>query len=245
MNYKCSICSREYCLQNQYNKHFAWCNWLHTSSKEHRQSNDSIEKKFTDFERDQLIRELIYTTEDLKREVKTLKTKLYNVESNKRMKTNDWLDTNVQPECTYSEWITHIDVTELDVLYLLQYGLLAGVERVLNAKLVSNEILPIYTCQHEKNTLYEYDKNVKNGVNSWKHLDKKDFTKLITKIVFKIQQFYLQWRLQQPKEALVDDKQNTAKIMQPIEYSVSSHNKLYANVCESICKDIDNDNGKN
>lgn len=238
MNYTCQICSREYHFKDQYNRHIAWCNWLHTTSKQHIQHKDSIEKKFTDSERDKLIRELIYTTEELKREVRSLKTKLYNAEVNKRMKTNEFLNTYVIPSCTYSEWMDDVDVGDEDILYILKYSLFDGIQSILNSKILSEhyESIPIYSNSQRKDVIHAYDTDKHTNVTLWKVLDKKDFAKLISKIVFKVQQYYLKWRNNLPDSQKHNDKNNTAKIMQPITDSASENTKLYNIIYASILK---------
>ena len=235
MNYPCSSCSRTFSNKTTCNKHMVYCA---TAIEIKRCQNEPSEKKYTEVQRDKIINMLIWQNHQLKKQVASLANKIQVFQKKRRVEIITWLNAKRKPRFGWKDFIKQTDVREQHFITALNNSLVDGVEECLKEVLLDPE-LPLIAFRQKDKTLYVFDDDV------WKLQEKDAFTKSMQTLVFKIQQYYFIWR--RNNQALLDSSEEWKN--KDIEYSrkmmgtdttiISLLGKLYANVYDTIKKDMD------
>ena len=193
MNYMCDICVREFTSKIIFDKHVIYCKVLVDTKNI---PNEPSEKKYTDVQQDKLIRWLILQNHHLQKQVNTLNNKFRTIDRKKQIKISVWLNGNIRPAVGWKEFVKQeFHVQESHFKMALEGSLADGIQACLEKNLLkhnnesTNSIIPLVGFRQKQNTLYVYEDN------TWKIIERESFITSIQFLVFRIQQYYFQWRM--------------------------------------------------
>jgi len=103
----------------------------------------------------------------------------------KKINITEWLNKNIKPAHTYSEWLTNLNITQKHLHQIFDDTWENFIEEFLKLECKNNN-LPIKCFNHKKNCIYIYDKK-------WKKSTEKDLVKIFNKFQNKILKESIKW----------------------------------------------------
>jgi hypothetical protein len=179
--YKCKVCSKEYRLKYNCDRHELLCGFL---SKTRSEQHDELDMNEDD----------IPTIHGLYRIIQSLSLRMDKLEKENQVlrqhhkkKTNilDWLNgEKTQPDITFDRWLTTIVFVNVQYSLEIVYNnnLLIGLKHLFRSIIDNKQekILPIRCFTNKTNTFYIYDTNV--NINKWQLISNGDFDKQLNRV---------------------------------------------------------------
>ena len=137
----------------------------------------------------------------------------------KKMCLMDWLNTNKQPEQTFTQWVNKIIVTQKEFQYVLENNCINGIMEIIKKNITGN-VNPICGFDQKLKTLFIY-------TNSWRIVEHEEFYRFVDNILRKLGKQFDKWM----------DK-HTTELRQNDEKIHLYTKKLYSADIEDIAKKL-------
>ena len=111
-----------------------------------------------------------------------------------------WLNTNITPSVTYTEWVNGLNVTQDDLQYLIEQNITDTLAGIIRKNLLQEDGKnhPLFCFVQKSNVFYMYDnissEQKQEQEKEWKPLTTDIFIKLLNKIHFKMVRELCAWR---------------------------------------------------
>ena len=121
----------------------------------------------------------------------------------KKINLIEWLNNNVIPTITYSEFMENLNIHTGYIEYLIENSFVNTVSLIFEdlLKKDSETINPIYSFVQKVNMFYIY-----NEEGTWTELSKEDFIKILNKIHHRLSMKIMEWKKTNEKKYKDDDK---------------------------------------
>jgi len=158
----CPFCEKEYHIRKktEYERHIILCE-LVSSSNKHVDIEDDEENMPSQFQMYKMLRELSVQNKKLQEKVNNLEKIIQRGVSLKKVDILERLNSQSQqkqPEDTYHEWISSINITEEDVEGLISENIVQVISGIIYRHLAIQESIPIpiISCDLKKSMIYIY-----------------------------------------------------------------------------------------
>jgi hypothetical protein len=245
MTSNCPYCNKSYIKQCSLEKHILLCDFLNKSKKakiidEQEHANMPSYK------------ELVTIVEEMALKMATMEEKIEKMSKwveTKKKKINviQWLNTNIKPSTSFSEWAPTIEVNQAHLKHLFDNNIIEAVTMIFqesihqtNGLQIPNPIpIPIYAFEQKSNMFYIFDKE-------WRELIFTDMTFALKKIQNKLLKELADWRAANIVQITNSDKmseiynKNVIKLMN-ITFTVDQvYNKIKSNLYNIVQVDLKN-----
>lgn len=255
----CKLCNQEYISKLNFNQHVSYCEWIHSTLQSRNQHMDQCEKRLTDVQRDKLIRELITRMNTLEQQTETKMKRMQNeinlLKRTRRMRIIEWLNKHVQPTITWKQWLAAIPLHATHLELALKYSVYECIRMCLEEYLNTNkpslteQARPMCAFKQRRDFMYVYDEVIDISKSettfAWKLIDRKEFNRPLSKMVFRLQNMYIQWRMDnlnhicQSEDNQDEDRRNSHKMMTATNVSNMQINTVFRAVHELINQDLE------
>jgi Ni/Co efflux regulator RcnB len=251
---KCPYCHRTFTYKTELERHTPTCKWIHFANQNKDRYVDTLEKRFTDAQKDQLIRSLVNRVDHMEKELGSVKNQLQQLKRRKYIKIYDWLSKNLHPSNTWAAWLHQsIDIDDDFLLQAINKGVCFTIKQSIEKLLKPtysphsehSQQIPIYAFKQRKNTLYVYDRPEIEEEPKWKTLEKSQFLSELEQVLYKLRNLYLKWQvrniniIQSSIENQEQDMENSRKILSISAYNNNELGKLFTQVYDWISKDME------
>ena len=188
----CEYCGKTYTRKTSHIKHTILCEVFHKSKRE----KICEKEESSDIPTTEKLYEII---QELALKYKIMETKMENMQKwvdkkKKKLNVLQWLNTNVKPQQTYTEWIQSIIATEEHVEILIEQNITQTVDALFNKNLQTlskndTSYQPIHCFIQKVNIFYIYDDNT----SEWRQMNSDELVSLSKKIHSKILQAICEW----------------------------------------------------
>ena len=213
MTHSCGLCNKSYTRKTSYDRHVILCEILHQSKREKKCKGQELSDIPSHTQLFLIVQELALKNQIL--ETKMIEMQKWVETKKKKLNVLLWLNTNITPSITYTEWVNGLKVTQDDFQYLIEQNItdtLAGIIRKnLSYSVASAEEYnqdgkshPLFCFVQKSNVFYMYDdigkeqgkeqEQKQEQEKEWKPLTTEIFIKLLNKIHFKIVRELCIWR---------------------------------------------------
>jgi len=159
----CPFCEKEYHIRKktEYERHVILCELISSSNKQV-DIEDDEENMPSQFQMYKMLKELSVQNKKLQEKVINLEKIIQRGVSLKKVDILERLNSQSQqkqPEDTYHEWISSIDITEEDVESLISDNIVQVISAIISRQLAiiqENIQLPIISCDLKKSMIYIY-----------------------------------------------------------------------------------------
>jgi hypothetical protein len=227
--YTCVYCNREYKLEENYKRHYICCEFFHKTRKERCQERAEVENMPTQKELVCIVRDLVIQVNELKREVRSLKSATAN---RTRKEVVEYLNLLTTPVTTFKSWIASQSIEFSHLECVFEYSLTEGLKMCIedhlqlntkdeanlqrNAKETKEYLksiqLPICAFESKPNQFYIYD--MSGTVSSWKRMESDLFERWISTLSHKFLQYFIEWQTDNlPTMASEKDKEDNILYM--------------------------------
>ena len=190
----CEYCSKTYTRKTSHIKHTILCEVFHKSKRE----KICEKEESSDIPTTEKLYEII---QELALKYKIMETKMENMQKwvdkkKKKLNVLQWLNTNVKPQQTYTEWIQSITATEEHVEILIEQNITQTVDALFNKKLQTSldenrspsiQLAPIHCFIQKVNIFYIYDDNT----SEWRQMNSDELVSLSKKYIQKYYKLYV------------------------------------------------------
>ena len=208
--YKCIHCAKAYTRKSSLQKHSILCEILHQSSREKKCIEEESSDTPSTAQLYKILLEFAAKYENVEKRLNDMQR--WTEKIKKKLDVKLWLNSNVCPDITYSEWLNKIVVTDDNITTLIEENFITCICNILQKYLIPYsyndssasvdgngngaicQLNPIYCFDQKINTFYVYDiekgtgkgVEVEPGVKSWCHFTTERFVLLLQKIHIKI-----------------------------------------------------------
>ena len=200
MTHSCGLCNKSYTRKTSYDRHVILCEILHQSKREKKCKGQELSDIPTHTQLFLIVQELALKNQIL--ETKMIEMQKWVENKKKKLNVLLWLNTNITPSITYTEWANGLNVTQDDLQYLIEQNItdtIAGIIRK-NLQQEDGKSHPLFCFVQKSNVFYIYDnicseqKQEQGKEKEWKLLTTEIFIKLLNKIHFKMVRELCAWR---------------------------------------------------
>ena len=200
MTHSCGLCNKSYTRKTSYDRHIILCEILHQSKREKKCKGQELSDIPSHTQLFLIVQELALKNQIL--ETKMIEMQKWVENKKKKLNVLLWLNTNITPSVTYTEWVNGLNVTQDDLQYLIEQNIadtLAGIIRK-NLQQEDGKSHPLFCFVQKSNVFYIYDnigteqKQKQEQEKEWKPLTTEIFIKLLNKIHFKMVRELCIWR---------------------------------------------------
>ena len=196
-------------------------------------------------------KELVTIVEEMALKMATMEEKMEKMSKwveTKKKKINviNWLNTNIKPSTSFSEWAPTIEVNQTHLKHLFDNNIIEAVTMIFqesihqtNGLQIPIPPIPIYAFEQKSNVFYIFDKE-------WRELIFTDMTFLLKKIQNKLLKELADWRESNIVQITNSDKmseiynKNVIKLMN-ITFTVDQvYNKIKSNLYNIVQVDLKN-----
>ena len=186
----CQTCDKTYMRKSSLEKHKILCDFL---------SKTKREKKISKEEEDDLpsYLQLTYIVQELSLKYSKLENQMDEIQKwieKKKKKINiiSWLNTNIEADLTFQDWVTHFELNESHFEFLMENNIFQTIYLIFEDNFSTDKIYPIKTFT-QKNNLFYICETIEPCV--WRQMTFEDFIKILKIIQNKLLILLSQWRI--------------------------------------------------
>jgi len=130
MTHSCGLCNKPYTRKTSYDRHVILCEILHQSKREKKCKGQELSDIPSHTQLFLIVQELALKNQIL--ESKMIEMQKWVETKKKKLNVLLWLNTNITPSVTYTEWVNGLNVTQDDFQYLIDQNItdtIAGIIR--------------------------------------------------------------------------------------------------------------------
>ena len=198
----CEYCSKSYTRKLSYIKHTILCEVFHKSKREkicEKEESTGIPST----------KELYGIIQELALKYKILEEKMEDMhkwvdKKKKKLNVIQWLNVNVTPKITYTDWIQSLKASEEEVEILIEKSMTLTVDSIFSKNLQDkpNHAYPIYCFIQKANIFYIFDDSIKE----WRQMKPEELITLSKKVHSKILTAMCEWYKKNTREIIQNDK---------------------------------------
>lgn len=220
---------------------------------------DQCEKRYTDVQRDKIIREMVVRMNALEQQTETKLKKMQNeislLKRTRRMRTIGWLNKYVRPSKTWKQWFTELPIRNEHLEIALNHHVFHAITICLEEYLEStppsltDDPRPIYAFKQRREFMYVYDEVLditqEETKYAWKLIDRKEFSQPLSTIIFRLQSMYIQWRMKnqewisQSEDHQEEDRRNSHKMLSATMMTSAQISTVFRSVHDLINQDLE------
>ena len=186
----CEYCGKTYTRKTSHIKHTILCEVFHKSKRE----KICEKEESSDIPTTEKLYEII---QELALKYKIMENKLEDMQKwvdKKKKKINviHWLNTNVKPKCTYSEWFQSITATEEHLEILIEQNITQTVDALITTNFnptAGQKDYPIYCFVQKVNIFYMHD----DTKSEWRQMNSDELVLLSKKVHSRILNALCEW----------------------------------------------------
>jgi hypothetical protein len=225
----CTYCGKGYKSRNSsaFEKHVILCELL-VHSKKQSSIHSSLEDDDIPSNKKMYLLLLELGNKYKKLEEKMEEINKYVIKKKKKINTIEWLNTNTIPQYTFEELADKIIVADTMIEFLLNNSFNDTLNELFSNNIykeIEEEDKPIFAFTQKTNTLYIYDKVVKEKeeekINEWQELSKDKLVRFLNIIQKKLSKVFFEWKKKNKEELKQNENLNhvcdkaLVKIMTP------------------------------
>ncbi len=216
--FQCVHCNKKYKSETCYNKHFNICRFLNNHSLNNHSLNNGSEERDDIPNKSEMWQIILYQNNRLiKLEKELNKLKKYDYYQKKKISVIDYLNSKYKPNYSYEEWEKNITITQDDLNYIFEHGIIKGTVLLLkNYSLKSLglggemradsetdlifdsdtdfKIIPIVSTNQTLGKLYIYSNNC------WTAMNQTQFKKMLQIVNNKVFAEFKTWCIEMEKK---------------------------------------------
>lgn len=196
MTHSCGLCNKQYTRKTSYDRHVILCEILHQSKREKKCKGQELSDIPTHTQLFLIVQELALKNQIL--ETKMIEMQKWVENKKKKLNVILWLNTNITPSITYTEWANGLNVTQDDLQYLIEQNITDTIAGIIRKNLLPQEgkSHPLFCFVQKSNVFYIYDNisSEQEKEQEWVLLTTEIFIKLLNKIHFKMVRELCIWR---------------------------------------------------
>ena len=207
MTYTCQYCThRTFENKRIYEGHKLFCMFINRSKADKIKQLEKIESPFTDLEKDQLIRNLIYKVEKMEQKMNTMQNELTQLKKKQKVSIVSWLNSEngIVPMYNLREWVLSIPVSEDHLQCVFNNDLTEGMKLCMRDTIDLSGVshLPIcsFVSKSKTNKLMYVHKvpdqhnATENNSPKWVAFQSEDMKRILNLLSFRFLQAYTVWR---------------------------------------------------
>lgn len=168
---RCQYCRKQYKQEKSYRKHELICQIT-------REDLNKISIVPSQKEMWILIQKLIIQNKEQQQKIESLENVVYR--DIKKINMIDWLNKNIKNAINLDTWLSKLNTTIDDLIYIFDNDFICGLERILTNNIEKDS--PFKAFKHKTTILYIYNNS------SWKKATKNHLKKIMSKIQLDILQ---------------------------------------------------------
>lgn len=199
--YYCTYCSTKKQTKEMFDRHFAFCKFMHTSPKEHllnSQSNEEMPSQLVLF---QYVLDLTAKYEILEQKVEHMQKTL--IRTNKK-NFNEYIKTHPAPQEPYQEWFKSVQLSDSDLEILFENDWKECVKSLLNTS-IKNGTIPLVSFTQKPGQIFVYDRTDADPTLCWRAMETEQLKQMFTIISQRITKKFLQWNREHLEVIAKDD----------------------------------------
>ena len=122
LQYKCNYCAKTYTRKSSQQKHVILCEILHQTKREQKCSDEESTNVPTNIQLYKILLEFATKYEHVEKKLHEMQR--WTEKIKKKLDVKMWLNSNICPDITYSEWINKIVVTDGNITTLIEENFL-------------------------------------------------------------------------------------------------------------------------
>ena len=242
MSKQCTLCNKQFHTTAQFDKHTAYCKWLHTSNAKKTQEQEAVEK-MNEVQKTRLLVDLLHKQQIMFAKMDKMQKEIQSLKTRQRINMSKWLTKTKTPTKSFFQWIQTIPVTQDHLEKVFQQDLLQGVIEAIKEEIRSykyqNKLIPMYAFTQKNKTIYVYDCahktpppiNKKDEM-AWQLITTDHIKKIFNLLGKKFEDQFSQWQdrherlLEQSDEWKEKEMMYTRKIMGIMDNEIARNSRL-------------------
>jgi len=194
MSYACKSCSKKYTQKTAHQNHEVLCELLKSSKNEDESSELPSYKNLV-----KLVGILAIKNSKLEEKLETMQK--WVEKSKRKINIVEWLNKNIVPTLTFTQFIDSIVLSEKHVTYLNENNMIKTLTNIFEDHFNKENNLPIYSFKEKQNTFYSYN----DATKTWSEMDKSQIISLLYYIDRKIQNEITKWSIKYNEKIKYND----------------------------------------
>ena len=186
--YTCNYCNKKYQRKEYYKRHVLLCETLAKTKRERDLENEEYADTPSHRELYLLVQDLVLKYDKLQKDYDVLSS--WVCQKKRQLNVVDWLNENLKPDTSFTEWISQIQLNHTHLEAVFQYNYIEGICYILQDLCSRTDAkLPIKAFVQKENVFFLYMEN-----DSWIPATEEYFNKLISEIAKGIMSLFKDWQ---------------------------------------------------
>ena len=197
MAYICKYCdNHSFECKLTYERHMLICMFRHKSKSQKQKELETIEPKLTDYERDKLIRSMMFKMQKMENTIKDLKIDIVKLKKKQKINILEHLNSEngILPTLSLKDWIYHIDVSISHLIKVFETDLIQGIIECLKQAILISPNIPFCSFLQKNKTLFVYRICSTSTSAKWEIMTHDDMKKMLNLLSFRFLQVFIQWK---------------------------------------------------
>jgi hypothetical protein len=200
MSHACKCCGKKYTQKSAYLNHSVLCESLQETKRDKKISEEenSDLPSYRDLVR--LVGILAVKNNKLEEKVESLQK--YVEKSKRKINIVEWLNANVKPNLTFTQFLDSIVLSENHINCLNEHNMIKTLTTIFEEYFIKENCLPIYAFKEKTNVFYKYD----NETNAWSEMEKDKVISLLYYVDRLVQREITKWSQRYNEKIKHNDK---------------------------------------